>query len=53
VEDLQIAVTGRYIHDIVIGCAFPAMGFVVRYSDCSTNGISAANGLMKMMGAGW
>src|SRR4030081_2959155 len=53
VEDLPIPVTGRFIHDIVIGCAFAAVGFIVRYSDCSTNGISAMNGLMDMVVRKW
>jgi hypothetical protein len=45
--------TGLFIHGIVIGCLFPVAIFVVRRSDCSTNGTIGLNDLMKMVAAGF
>jgi hypothetical protein len=44
-------VTSLFFHGIVTGCGFPAAVFVVRYSDCSTNGIS--DGTLVENDFGW
>jgi hypothetical protein len=44
-KTLPMPVTGPLIHDIVITGSLPAVGFAVRYSDCSTKGIFGLNRL--------
>jgi hypothetical protein len=43
----------RFIHSIVTGSWLPAVIFVVRHSDCSTNRVSGLNDLLKAIAAGF